>query len=109
MDGTVTTTRFATLLAEATGQLDALMPHLERGNPDAITRGNDIAEVFRFIHRQKFEDVAKAMPIREDVISCVNAFKRAGFMVGIVSDSYFVAAEILRKRIFADFALAHTL
>jgi phosphoserine phosphatase len=30
-------------------------------------------------------------------------------MVGLVSDSYFVAAEILRRRIFADFALAHTM
>jgi phosphoserine phosphatase len=48
------------------------------------------------------------MPIRPGVIECVKAFKRAGFMVGVVSDSYFVAAEILRKRIFADFALAHT-
>jgi phosphoserine phosphatase len=35
--------------------------------------------------------------------------RRAGFMVGVVSDSYFVAADILRRRIFADFALAHTL
>jgi phosphoserine phosphatase len=35
--------------------------------------------------------------------------KRDGFMVGIVSDSYFIAAEIMRKRIFADFAIAHTL
>ena len=30
-------------------------------------------------------------------------------MVGVVSDSYFVAAEILRRRVFADFALAHTM
>jgi phosphoserine phosphatase len=30
-------------------------------------------------------------------------------MVGVVSDSYFVAAELLRRRVFADFALAHTL
>ena len=109
MDGTVTTRRFAMLLAQATGQVEALRPHLDSGNPDAITRSKDIAQVFRFIHRQKFEDVAKAMPIRFGVVECVNAFKRAGFMVGIVSDSYLVAAEILRKRIFADFALAHTL
>jgi glucosyl-3-phosphoglycerate synthase len=30
-------------------------------------------------------------------------------MVGLLSDSYFVGAEIVRRRIFADFALAHTL
>jgi phosphoserine phosphatase len=108
MDGTVTTSRFATLLAQATGQVDELNKHLDGGNPDALTRSSNIAQIFRFVHRQKFETVAKAMPIRPGVIECVKAFKRAGFMVGVVSDSYFVAAEVLRKRIFADFALSHT-
>jgi phosphoserine phosphatase len=28
-------------------------------------------------------------------------------MVGVISSHYFVATEIIRKRIFADFALAH--
>ena len=108
MDGTVTTSRFATLLAQATGQVDELNKHLDGSNPDVLTRSANIAQIFRFVHRQKFEAVAKAMPIRPGVIECVKAFKRAGFMVGVVSDSYFVAAEVLRKRIFADFALAHT-
>jgi phosphoserine phosphatase len=107
MDGTVTTSRFATLLAQATGQVEELNKHLDGSNPDVLTRSANIAQIFRFVHRQKFETVAKAMPIRPGVIECVRAFKRAGFMVGVVSDSYFVAAEILRKRIFADFALAH--
>uniref|UniRef100_UPI00404865D4 haloacid dehalogenase-like hydrolase n=1 Tax=Limnohabitans sp. TaxID=1907725 RepID=UPI00404865D4 len=102
------TSRFATLLAQATGQVDELNKHLDGANPDALTRSANIAQIFRFVHRQKFEAVAKAMPIRPGVIECVKAFKRAGFMVGVVSDSYFVAAEVLRKRIFADFALAHT-
>ena len=52
-------------------------------------RCNDIVHILRFIHRQKFKDVSKAMQIRFD---CVNTFKRAGFIVGIESDSYFVAA-----------------
>ena len=108
MDGTVTTSRFATLLAQATDQVDELNKHLGGRNPDVLTRSASIAQIFRFVHRQKFEAVAKIMPIRTGVIECVKAFKRAGFMVGVVSDSYFVAAEVLRKRIFADFALAHT-
>jgi phosphoserine phosphatase len=43
------------------------------------------------------------------VAQWINAMRRAGFMVGVVSDSWFVAAEIVRRRVFADFALAHTL
>jgi len=108
MDGTVTTSRFVTLLAQATGQVEALGHHLDNHNADTLTRTASIAQIFRFVHRQKFEAVAKAMPIRPGVIECVKAFKRAGFMVGVISDSYFVATEVLRKRIFADFALAHT-
>jgi phosphoserine phosphatase len=108
MDGTVTTSRFVTLLAQATGQVEALGHYLDNHNADTLTRSASIAQIFRFVHRQKFEAVAKAMPIRPGVIECVKAFKRAGFMVGVISDSYFVAAEVLRKRIFADFALAHT-
>jgi glucosyl-3-phosphoglycerate synthase len=62
-----------------------------------------------FVHQQQFERVAQALPLRPGVIACINRMRRAGFMVGVVSDSYFVAAEILRRRVFADFALAHTL
>ena len=43
------------------------------------------------------------------MIQTVNILRRRGYKVGVVSDSYFVAAEIMRRRIFADFALAHTL
>lgn len=61
------------------GQVDALLPHLKRGNPDAITRSNDIAEVFRFIHRQKFEDVAKAMSFLSfGTLMCSHPLRRSG-------------------------------
>jgi glucosyl-3-phosphoglycerate synthase len=58
---------------------------------DAATRSERIAALFKFVHRQQFERVAQAMPIRPGVIECVNRMRRAGFMVGVVSDSYFVA------------------
>lgn len=108
MDGTVTPARYVQELARATGQQDALAKLLDGGD-DAATRSERIAALFKFVHRQHFERVAHALPIRPGVIACVNRLRRAGFMVGLVSDSYFVAAEILRRRIFADFALAHTL
>lgn len=108
MDGTVTTARFVTALAQATGLTGALSEHLDSRQGDAMQRSTAIAHLWRFVHRQRFEQVARELPLRPGIIECVNAFKRAGFMVGLVSDSYFVAAEVVRKRIFADFALAHT-
>ncbi len=110
MDGTITPQRFARELARATDQEAALLSLLDTPDPDdSATRSERIAARFKFVHRRQFERVAHAMPLRPGVIDWVNRMRRAGFMVGLVSDSYFIAAEILRRRIFADFALAHTL
>lgn len=108
MDGTVTTQRYAVSLARATG-LEGTLAKMLDSDDDAVTRSERIAEVFKFIHQHQFERVAHEMPIRPGVIACVNRLRRAGFMVGLVSDSYFVATEIIRRRIFADFSLAHTI
>ena len=108
MDGTITPTQFVQELAQATGQAQALQPLLE-GASDPDLRRERIAEVFRYTHKTRFEQVARNMAIRPGVIEFVRHMKRQGFMVGVVSDSYFIAANILRRRIFADFAVAHTL
>ena len=108
MDGTITPARYVVELARATGHETALAKLLD-GDDDAATRSERIAALFKFVHQQQFERVAHALPLRPGVIACVNRLRRAGFMVGLVSDSYFVAAEIVRRRIFADFALAHTI
>lgn len=108
MDGTITPARYVVELARATGQQEALAGLLD-GSADAATRSSQIAALFRFVHRSQFERVALSLPLRPGVVEWVNRMRRAGFMVGVVSDSYFVAAEVLRRRVFADFALAHTL
>ena len=109
MDGTLTTSRFAVELARASGQEQALAQLLDRPADDTAARSERIASLFRFVHKQQFERVARATPIRPGVIEFINRMRRAGFMVGVLSDSYFVAADILRRRVFADFALAHTM
>lgn len=109
MDGTVTEQRFVLALARATGREQELLALLDQPNSDSATRSQAIAALFRFVPRQQFEQAAHAMPLRDGAIEWVNAMRRAGFMVGLVSDSWFVAAEIVRRRLFADFALAHVL
>jgi len=113
MDGTITPSRFALELARASGLEEGLKALLDSpdhdGDADTVTRSDRIAKLFRFIHKQKFEQVARALDIRPGVVEFVNQMRRRGFMVGVVSDSYFIAAEIMRRRIFADFAMAHTI
>jgi glucosyl-3-phosphoglycerate synthase len=112
MDGTLTTSRFVSDLARATGQEEALTQLFN--NPDfqsddKQTQNDKTASLFRFVHMQKFDEVARNMEIRPGVIEFVNKMRRLGFMVGVLCDSYFVAADIIRRRIFADFAMAHTI
>lgn len=109
MDGTLTTSRFVVDLALSTGREARLQPLLDHPNDDAATRSQRIAELFRFVHREEFERVARQTELRPDAIEFINRMRRAGFMVGVVSDSWFVAADIIRRRVFADFALAHLL
>jgi glucosyl-3-phosphoglycerate synthase len=109
MDGTITPNRFIKDLAAFTHTEETLDALLDASQNDAATRSQQIAEIFKFTHRTQFEKVAMSMPIKPGVVEFINQMKRNGFMVGIVSDSYFIAAEIMRKRIFADFAIAHTL
>jgi phosphoserine phosphatase len=113
MDGTVTAQRFVVQIAAASGRQPELMPLLDLPGPahdaDSATRSTRIAELFRFVHQRDFERVARQIELRPGAVEFVNRMRRAGFMVGLVSDSYFVAADIVRRRLFADFALAHML
>jgi phosphoserine phosphatase len=109
MDGTLTEHRFVVALARATGrerELAALLDQTKEGS-DAVTRSRDIAQLFRFVHKREFERIASELPLASGAIDFVNRMRRVGFMVGVVSDSYFVAADVIRRRIFADFSLAH--
>lgn len=117
MDGTIIRSRFAVELARVCGKgkelkdilrqndIDAAM---DRGYEAVAARCNRVAGLFRFVHKNTFEEVAKAVEIREGVVDFIKEMRRRGFIVGIISDSYFVAADIIRRRTFADFALAHT-
>jgi glucosyl-3-phosphoglycerate synthase len=109
MDGTVTPSCFTLELARASGREAELMALLNDADDNAATRSERIAALFRFVHRRDFERVAQGLALRPGAIEFVNRMRRAGFMVGLLSDSYFVAADIVRRRLFADFALAHTM
>ena len=67
-----------------------------------------MTEALRYVHRNRFEQLARRIKLRPGLIETLNQLRRAGFFVGVVSHGWFVATEIIRKCIFADFAIAHT-
>jgi phosphoserine phosphatase len=109
MDETITEERYIEALAAATGTEPELEPILQDASLSDIERCERITELFKFVHRTQFEKVAAGLTLKPGVIEFVNQMRRERFMVGVISNHYFVGTEIVRKRIFADFALAHVL
>jgi phosphoserine phosphatase len=109
MDRVVTPACFVEELAKFTG--------IDSNNEESATDPQDpsaasiknVVSHFKFTHRTQFEKVATTIALRDGIVDFVKAMKRQGFMVGVISDAYYVAADIIRKRIFADFAMAHSI
>jgi glycosyltransferase involved in cell wall biosynthesis len=109
LEGVVTEMDPHEALAKATGRSDQLRAAMDLSQGDATATLQGIAHTFRFVHQSEFDATANALPIRPGLIELVNQLRRAGYAVGVVSDGFFSVAEVMRRRIFADFALANTL
>jgi glucosyl-3-phosphoglycerate synthase len=107
MDALMAEGQFVEALAVATGVQDQLTALAQDQSLSDLERCEQLTELFKFVHRSQFEKVAMAMSLKPGIIEFVNHMRREHFMVGVISSHYFVATEIIRKRIFADFALAH--
>lgn len=107
MDGTLLRGRFIEILAEQCNKTDELTEYMD--NPDIAPgdRTEKIAALFSGVSRTVFEDAARSIPLMPGAVDTVIALRKIGFQVGIVSDSFRVATEIVRRRIFADFSIAH--
>jgi HAD superfamily phosphoserine phosphatase-like hydrolase len=107
MDGTLIDGRYAFNLANRVGKshdLDGLLDNLDL---PAEERARRIAAVFTDVPRSTFEQTAREIPLMPGARETVIALRKAGFQVGIVTDSYSVASEIVRRRVFADFSIGH--
>ena len=109
MDGTVLDGRFVTALAECTGRSDRLAQILDSPTLPAKERTRRIGMVFRGVPQRTFEDVARAIPLQPGAGELVIGLHRRGYVVGLLTDSCRVAATIVRRRIFADFAIANVM
>lgn len=109
MDGTLLDGRFVLGLAEATGRGEALAPLLDNPDMDATVRTRRIAAVFKGVPKGTFERVARTIPLMPGAVELVVGLRKLGYVVGIVTDSYRLAAETVRRRVFADFSVCHAM
>jgi glucosyl-3-phosphoglycerate synthase len=107
MDGVLLDDRYITRLAAATNRGEEV--GLYRDNPalSEETRSQSLAALFSGEYQEAFVEVAREMPLMEGAVEAVIGLRKAGYRVGIVTDSYQIAAETVRRRVFADFSVAH--
>jgi glucosyl-3-phosphoglycerate synthase len=107
MDGTLLRGRFIVELAKHCGKEAELARWLDNHQVCSHERSARIAAIFEGVDKAAFEKVAREIPLAPGAVETVVALRRLGFTVGIVTDSYRIAAEIVRRRVFADFSVAN--
>lgn len=107
MDGVLIDGRFVLALGERTAAGGELTRFLDNELLGEVDRTRHIASVFTGVDRVVFEDTAREVPLVTGATDMVVSLRRAGYRVGIVTNGYHVAAEIIRRRVFADFSVAH--
>lgn len=107
MDGVLLDGRFVVELAARIGAERELARYLDCRNLRDGERSRAIAALFTGVHWDVFEETARSMPLMAGAVQTVVALRRAGYRVGIVTDSFHVAAETIRRRVFADFVVSH--
>lgn len=109
MDGTLLNGRFVIELARRTGRESRLAGYLDRYELTPEVRTQRIAQIFRGVKKETFEGIARELPLIPGAVEAVVGLRKLGYRVGVVTDSYHIAAEMVRRRVFADFALANVL
>ena len=109
MDGTLLNGRFVLELAHRTGRMEGLNPLLDNHTLDAVKRTKRIAALFAGVLKGTMERVARDIPLMPGAVETVIALRKAGYLVGVVTDSYRMAAETVRRRVFADFTISHVM
>jgi phosphoserine phosphatase len=107
MDGVLLNGRYVLELARQVKAEDDLARFLDNYALSDVRRTHAIASLFTGVHQDVFEETARSIPLMPGAVETVKALRRAGYVVGIVTDSFQVAAETVRRRVFADFSVAH--
>jgi phosphoserine phosphatase SerB len=108
MDGTLITERFIFQLARRFGFEDRLQEIMARNAPE-YKQTRDVAALLKGISAEAIVDTFDKMPLSPGAEATVAALKKDGHILAIISDSYTIATERLKKRLGFDYTLANEL
>jgi HAD superfamily phosphoserine phosphatase-like hydrolase len=109
MDGTLLQGRYVVELAERSHKTRELARYLDCLHISPEERTRRIAKSLAGVPRAVFEETARNMRLTPGAVETIVGLRKLGYRVGIVTDSFCVAAEVIRRRVFADFSVAHVM
>ena len=108
MDDTILQGRFIDTCAKEYGFQDKIMD-LRLKYQDPITLTKKIATLLKGLDIAQVIKIVDSISLVSDIIDVVQALKKKGYMVGIVSDSYDCVTNHIKNKIGADFTLSNEL
>lgn len=109
MDGTIIEGRFIEYITNIAGKRQELEGLLGNHHLDPFYRNKMIAKTLTGIPKYLFEKVARTIPLKPKAQETIVELKKRDYQIGIITDSYFIASEVIKKRVFADFSIANLL
>ncbi|MEM2911480.1 MAG: HAD-IB family phosphatase [Candidatus Bathyarchaeia archaeon] len=108
MDGTLLNGRVIYSIGHKLG-FTSEIEKITRSSKIPYERSRKIAKLLRGLTVSEFTEVVRAIPFTKGAAKTVEQLKNKNYKVGIISDSYTLATEIVARRLKMDFHVANML
>jgi phosphoserine phosphatase len=108
MDGTLTQGRLVFALADRFDLSQKVRDIQSRGQEGHL-QTREIAALFSGIGKSDLVSAVESIPLTKNCEKAISTFKEKNCKIGIISDSYTIAAEMVARRLGMDFVAANQL
>jgi phosphoserine phosphatase len=109
MDGTLIQGRLVFALADRFDLSDEIRAIQSQRLMPGHEQTKAIAELFAGLTRKDLESAIASIPFTQNCERTISALKDRGYKIGIISDSYTIAAGLVADRLNLDFVMANKL
>jgi len=108
MDGTLINGRLVFALGDKYGLSDMVREIMAK-NVDGYEKSAEIAQLWKGINPSEVTETVKSIPIMDGAPEIIGEFKKRGYIIGIISDSYTLATDYIVEKFDMDFNIANVL
>jgi phosphoserine phosphatase len=109
MDGTLIDGRLIEVLSKKFGLYDQIKHIQSDESIPGYVKTQKIAAVLRGIEEREIETALESIPLAKNSPEVISLLKKKGFKIGIITDSYGIAAQALVSKLDLDFFYANEL